>query len=147
MVKIVGGDKLAARLAEISRHASKSANLSVGFLEGSTYPDGTPVPLVAAVQEFGAPSRNIPPRPFFRNMVAEKSPEWPDAIATVLKAADYDATRTMMQVGEGIKGQLQQSIIDTNAPPLAPTTVKAKGFDKPLVDTGHLLRSIDYTVK
>lgn len=147
MVKIVGGDKLTARLAEIAKHVSKPANLSVGFLEGSTYPDGTPVPLVAAVQEFGAPSRNIPPRPFFRNMVAEKSPEWPDAIATVLKAADYDATRTMMQVGEGIKGQLQQSIIDTNAPPLAPTTVKAKGFDKPLVDTGHLLRSIDYTVK
>jgi hypothetical protein len=34
-----------------------------------------------AVQEFGAPSRNIPPRPFFRNMIARKRNEWPTAVA------------------------------------------------------------------
>lgn len=147
MVKITGGDKLAARLAEIARGLSKPSTLSVGFLENATYPDGTPVPLVAAIQEFGAPSRNIPPRPFFRSMIAEKSPEWPDAIAGVLKATDYDATKTMTQVGEGIKGQLQGSITGFSGVPLSKATIKKKGNDKQLVDTGHLLNSVDYVVR
>jgi len=147
MAKITGGDKLAARLSEIARGLSKPSTLEVGFLENASYPDGTPVALVAAVQEYGAPSRNIPPRPFFRTMIAEKSPEWPDAIAGLLKTTDYDAEKTMMQVGEGIKGQLQQSIVETNSPPLAEATIERKGSSKPLVDTGHMFNSVDYKVE
>ena len=49
-------------------------------------------------------------------------------------------------MGEGIKGQLQQSIRDTNAPPLAPATVSAKGFAKPLIDSSNMINSVDYEV-
>ncbi len=146
MATLTGGDKLTARLAELAKSVTKSATLSVGFLEGATYPDGTSVPLVAAVQEFGAPARNIPPRPFFRLMIAEKAESWPDAVAALLETNDYDATQTLMQTGEGIKGQLQQSIKDTNSPPLAPATIAKKGFSKPLIDTGVMINSIDYKV-
>lgn len=144
---VTGGDRLEARLDEIARGVKKAAKLRVGFLEGATYPDGTSVALVAAVQEFGAPSRGIPPRPFFRNMIAEKSAEWPEAAARLLEANDYDAEKTLGQVGEGIAGQLRQSIVDTNDPPLAQATARQKGFDKPLVDTGHMLNSIDFEVE
>lgn len=147
MVQITGGDKLSAALAEIAQNASKAAEVDVGFLEGSTYPDGTSVPMVAAIQEFGSPANNIPPRPFFRSMIQEKSPEWPGAVAGLLKDNDFDAEKTLRQAGEAIKGQLAQSIIDTNSPPLAAATVARKGFDKPLVDTGHMLHSIGVRVK
>lgn len=174
MVAFKGGTALEKRLSELAAKVTKPANLSVGFLENSTYPDGTSVPMVAAILEFGAPGAGqrtikgrasahgraavaavlgqdagvgIPPRPYFRNMVAAKSGTWGDAIANLLTANDYDATKTMNQVGAGIKGQLQQSIVDTNAPPLSPRTVAQKGFEKPLVDTGHLLASVDFKVE
>ena len=49
--------------------------------------------------------------------------------------------------GEAIAGQLRQSIVDTNSPALAESTIRRKGFSKPLVDTGHMLQSVDYEVK
>jgi hypothetical protein len=144
---ISGGKALEARLREIAKGVTKKATLRVGFLEGATYPDGTSVPIVAAIQEFGSPSQGIPPRPFFRRMIAAKASTWGDATAKLLAQNDYDAERTLGLVGMGIKGQLQQSIRDLTDPPLAPATVAAKGFDKPLVDTGHMLNSVDFEVK
>lgn len=146
MVAIKGGTALEKRLRELAANVTKPAHLSVGFLEDATYPSGERVAAIAAIQEFGAPARKIPPRPFFRSMIAEKSPGWGDAIAGVLKANNFDATRTMQQVGAGIKGQLQQSIASFDSVPLSRKTIAAKGFDKQLVDTGHMLNSVDFTV-
>jgi hypothetical protein len=134
--------------------------------------------MVAAIQEFGAPKAGIPPRPFFRTMIEEKSPEWGDAVGALLINNDYDAARTLGQTGAAIKGQLQQSIIDTYNPPLSQVTLmlrKMRAEDpdlvvtgktvgeaarrvkagestegvstKPLVDSGHLLQSVDFEVK
>ena len=147
MAKMRGGEGVERALRAISENISKTATLRVGFLEGATYPDGTPVAMVAAIQEFGAPRAGIPPRPFFRNMIARKSPEWPDAIGALLKANNYDLARTFAQAGEAIAGQLRQSIVDTNSPALAESTVRRKGFSKPLVDTGQMLNSVDHEVK
>ena len=144
---IDGGDKLRAALAEIARKLDKGGTVRIGFLENSTYPDGTSVPMVAAVNEFGAPSRGQPPRPFFRRMVAAKSAEWPNALALNLKATDYDVPATLARMGEDIAGQLKQSIIDLTDPPLAQSTIDRKGFDKPLIDTAHMLKSVDYEVE
>lgn len=162
-----------AALEKIARRLGGNKVVKVGFLSGATYPaskpkklraqyakkkakaDGTKAPvsgaqggttvaMVAAIQNFG--SGNIPPRPFFTNMIHDKSPEWPGAIANLLKANDYDADKTLNQVGLAIKGQLQKSIIDTNSPPLAQSTIDRKGFDKPLIDTSHMINSVDYEV-
>lgn len=178
MATVKGGDKLSARLKEIAANVASAKTVDVGFLEGATYPDGTLVAMVAAIQEFGAPKAGIPPRPFFRTMISAKSGEWPDAVKEQLKAADYDAAKTLARVGAGIAGQLQQSIADMSDPPLSPTTLmlrKMKAEDpdlvvtgatvgiaaarvaagestdgvstKPLVQSGHLLNSVDYIVK
>lgn len=147
MVTIKGGNKLAAALEELAKKVSKTATLRVGFLENATYPDGTPVAMVAMIQDFGAPGAGIPPRPFFRNMVAAKSAGWPAALAANLKAKNYDVTAALDLVGEGIEGQLRQSITDTNSPPLSPKTVARKGSAKPLVDTGHMLNSVAHDLK
>lgn len=143
---MTGGDKLQAALTAIVGKLASAETVKVGFLENSTYPDGTSVPMVAAIQEFGAPSKNIPPRPFFRSMIAAKAPGWGSAMGKILKSTDYDAAKSLGQMGQGIRDQLQESIKATNDPPLAPATAQAKGFDTPLIDTGHMMNSVDFEV-
>ncbi|MGO7089488.1 hypothetical protein AB9E14_23720 [Rhizobium leguminosarum] len=150
MVTLKGGDKLAAALAEIAKNVSKASSVDIGFLEGATYPDGKSVPEIAAIQEFGAPKAGIPPRPFFRTMISAKSPEWPDAVGNLLVSNGYDAAKTLGQTGEAIKGQLQQSIIDTFNPPLSPVTLmlrKMRAEDPDLVVTGKTVGEAARRVK
>lgn len=142
-----GGIRLREKLEEIRRKVDTDELLRLGFLEGSTYPDGTPTAYIAAINEFGNPLNNQPPRPFFRQMIAAKSPGWGASMAKVMKATGCNVDAAFGLMGEGIKGQLQQSIRDLTSPPLAPSTVKAKGFSKPLVDTGHMANSVDYEIK
>lgn len=146
MAKVKGGDKLAARLAEIARNLSKASVVEVGFLEDALYPDGTPVALIAAVNEFGKPPAQ-PPRPFFRNMIAAESPNWGAELDVHLKNNDYNSETALNLMGFLIKGQLQQSINDLLSPPLAPVTIARKGFDKPLIETSHMLNSVGFVVK
>jgi hypothetical protein len=143
---IGGGDKFAEALRSRGNSAGRARTVRVGFLKGATYPDGTSVALVAAINEFGAPSRGQPPRPFFRNMIAEKQAEWPKAIAALLKANDFDAERTLDLVGQAIVGQLQESIQKLVDPPLKPSTIARKGFSKPLIDHGVMIRSVSHEV-
>ncbi len=139
--------KVTQQLSDMSHALETASKVRIGFLEGRTYPDGTSVAMVAAIQDFGAPAAGIPPRPFFRNMIAKKKGEWPTAIGKLLKANNYDARKTLEQTGAAIGGQLRQSIIDTNSPPLKPATIRRKGFDKPLVDTGLMLNTVDHEVE
>lgn len=122
-------------------------SVSVGFMEGATYPDGTPVAAVAFWNEFGVPAHGQPPRPFFRGMIADESPSWPEKMAKLAKATDYDGPQTLALMGEDIKGALQQSINNLVDPPLSPSTVDAKGSAKPLIESGHMLNSVAYEVK
>lgn len=146
MATLKSTQRLADRLAKIIKSTEGLPQVKVGFLAGATYPDGTSVAEVAAINEFGAPSRGQPPRPFFRLMVAEKRGTWGDAVAANWKATNGDAEKTLDRMGQGIKAQLQDSIRTLVDPPLAPSTIARKGHDKPLIDTGHMLNSVDYQV-
>lgn len=146
MATVRGGDQYEKVLRDIVNLLRDAGGVRVGFLEGATYPDGKPVAMIAAIQEYGAPRAHIPARPFFRNMIAAKSGEWPEAIAKLLKAHDWDAHTVLSITGQAIAGQLRQSIIDTNAPPLSPRTIRRKGFSKPLIETGVMINSIDSEV-
>lgn len=146
MATVRGGDAVKAKLDKLAKALAKPATLRVGFLEGARYPDGTPVALIAAVQNFGAPSVGIPPRPFFSNMVRDKQSEWGPAIAALMVEHDYDAETVLRLTGEAIAGQLRQSIRDTNQPPLAPATIQRKGFSKPLIESSQMINSVDYEV-
>ena len=177
MASVKGGDKLTAAMHDMAQRMGNAKSVDVGFPEGAKYPSGESVAKIAAIQEFGAPKRGIPPRPFFRNMIKQKSPEWPAAVAALLKSNGYDAKTTLDQTGQVIAAQLQESITNTNEPPLSPVTLMlrkmigpngtVKGYyqvveararvaagespggvsTKPLVWTGKLQNSISYTVK
>lgn len=173
-MSLIGGDKLKKVLAQIGNTAKGS--VSVGFLEGATYPDGQSVASVAFWNEYGHGGQfPAPPRPFFRNMIAEESGTWPGKLSSGLKHFDYDAQKTLGAIGEDIKGALQQSIVKLSAPELSKTTLMLRqtfgnnpheirasdvlkaqedvaagkpvsSNSKPLVWTGHMLNSIDYEV-
>ena len=139
-----GADGVSKALEEIAKRMG-GGEVAVGFMEGATYPDGTPVAAVAFWNEFGKEGQ--PPRPFFRQMIAAESPSWPGKMAKLAKATDYDGDKVLALMGEDVKGALQQSINDFTTPGLAPSTIEEKGFSKPLIDTSHMLNSIAYEVK
>jgi hypothetical protein len=110
-------------LTEIARKMG-GGKVRIGFLEGATYPDGTPVAFVAAMNEFGHEGRfPAPPRPAFRNMIKKESPGWPAKMADLAKATNFDGKLVLKIMGEDIAGALRQSIIETNDPPLSQTTL------------------------
>lgn len=133
-----------AALRDLAGRVAKPATLRVGFLEGATYPDGKSVAMIAAFNEFG--TAKAPPRPFFRNMVAAKSGEWPGALTKLLQANDFDAIKALKIAGVAIEGQLKQSINELTSPPLAASTIARKGFDKPLIDTSVMINSVSSEV-
>ena len=151
-----------------------SKQLKVGFLRGATYPDGTSVPMVAAANEFGNPASGSPPRPFFRNAIAENSKKWEENAETLLRSTNGNTELVLNLMGEVIKDDVMRSIGTLVAPALSPVTVllrsrfpmrdgmtfddvlKARsdvkngiagnGSNKPLIWTGHMQSSVDYEV-
>lgn len=149
MSKVRGGDKAISYLRNISNQVDKAPTLRVGFLSNATYPDGTKVALVAALNEYGHKTRSgrfVGPWPFMRNTVQKHSKEWPAALAIQLKKTNYDVVAAFKIMGEGIRGQMQEQIRAIQAPALSPVTIARKGFSKPMIDTGHMLNSVDFEV-
>ena len=153
MVEAIGGKGLEAALARIQRQLTSAASVEVGFLETARYDDGTSVALVALVNEFGHTRihPNQPARPFFREMIAKESKHWAEDASTALKAHDYSAKAALGEMGMEIKAELRLSINELVSPPLAPSTIAAKGFDKPLIgggpSGGRMRDSVDFVVK
>ena len=158
MAEIKGGEKLEAFLSDMAKKVSNPATLRVGFLEGGTYPDGTSIPMVAALNEYGGNMSEYgtatthynaptPPRPFFRTMVANKSKGWARTLTKLLKENNYDAVEALNLMGDGIKGQLQDSIANGGWAPNKPSTLKRKAGTQPLIDTSDMWNSVRWEVK
>lgn len=137
-----GGGKFKAALKQAVDKAA-GGTVRVGIIESQTYPDGESVAQVAYWNEYG--TATIPARPFFRNTIADKQGEWAEKAAELLKQSD-EPDQVLALIGEGIKGDIVTAIQNFTDPPNADSTVKRKGFDKPLVDTGDLWRAIQSEV-
>lgn len=151
---VSGGDRFEAAIGDLIEKL-KGGDVRVGFLEGATDPEtGQSLAERAALNEYGHTVKKgaeegsyfVLPRPFFRNMIAAKKGEWPSAMAHQLIKNDFDVEKTLDAVGGAVAGQLQQSIRDLTSPPLAPSTIARKGFDKPLIDHGDMLNAVDHEV-
>lgn len=124
-----------------------------GFYSGAAYPDGTPISMVAARNEYGDPANNQPPRPFFRTAISDHKKEWADTIARGLERG-IDARSVLEVAGAQIKGDIQQSISDLMEPELSPVTLERRRTRKdrpnnstnPLVDTGEMFADVNYEV-
>ena len=137
-------DKVMDALDEVEKQFS-NIQLKVGFLEGATYGGVIPVPMVAATNEFGNPAHNQPPRPFFRNAIAEHEEESKEQTSLLIERGD-DIGEIFLILGTTIVNDIKESIRAFESPPLSPITIARKGFDKPLIDTGDMQKSVSYEV-
>ena len=119
----------------------------VGYQEGASYPDGTPVINVALWNELG--TVHIPPRPFIRQTVDNNEAKFQAQMQSVANklAKGSTADKVLNELGVFAKGLLQKEIKDGEFAPNAPSTIRAKGSDRPLIDTGLLRQSANYVIK
>lgn len=111
-------EAVTAKLKKLA--ADASGTLQVGFIDN-------PQAQIAFWNEFGHKGRfPAPARPFFRPMVSEDSPQWPAMMAGELKRNGMDGKKTLAYMGEHIDGELKQSIIETNSPPLSKVTLRLR---------------------
>lgn len=131
--------KVGSLSAALSKYKDMNASVRVGVLENATYPDGTPVAMVAFWNEYG--TRTSPVRAFFRTTVSENKKNWVLSVQNLMKMHS-DPKRVMGLIGVHMQEQIVQSINTWSDPPNAPYTIAKKGFDKPLVERGIMMRSI-----
>jgi len=126
----------------------------VGFPSGGQYEDGTPIASVAAQNEFGAPAKKIPPRPFMRPTIKENKDEWvailSKGVASVV-AGKNNAFDVLNAVGILAAADMKAKIATIYSPALAPMTLalrreRGNGSTKPLVDTGVMLAYLQNSV-
>ena len=138
MVKRVG-----SLSAALSKYKEMNASVRVGVLENATYPDGTPVAMVAFWNEYG--TKRSPVRAFFRTTVSENKKNWVLSVQNLMKMHN-DPKQVMGLIGVNIQEQLVHSINTWSDPPNAPYTIEKKGFDAPLRDTTRMSKSISIEI-
>lgn len=131
----------------IERNLKRGGNqiVRVGFFDGM-YPNGVSVPMVAAWNEEGHRTGwggYSPPRPFIRVgfMKEIKQRKW------LIKYLPYvhriaQGTMTWKSLNQLIAQELvdimKKNILDWDTPQNSSTTIKIKGFNDPLINTGRM---------
>ena len=135
------------RLLKTIRAAKRTQGvkrIDVGFFDTAKYPDGTPVTIVAARNEFGL--GRVPSRPFFRNSNFRTKVQIPKYIRERINPATLELTSQLARQA-GILGQndLKRSITELKKPPNTEYTIKRKkGKTNPLIDTGFMRNSVSF---
>lgn len=129
-------------------HTLSKTTLKIGLPKNNPFLRG-----ILAIQEHGAPSKNIPPRPVIRpSLSAPETRALLSAHAQAAVSAAWQGSVSAMRKSLEAAGQTGadsiRAAIDTGVPPPnRPSTIARKGFDKPLYDTGALYRAFDYEIE
>lgn len=102
---------------------------------------------VAMFNELG--TSHSPSRPFMRQSIDDNQEEivaFCKAQFNRLCSGSATAQSVMQQLAVFEKGLIQAKIKDGDFAPNAPSTVKKKGSDKPLIDTGHMRQSVQTVI-
>jgi hypothetical protein len=120
-------EQINARIKELD-----GVTTQAGFL-GGTYPNGRSIAENAIGNEFGIPSRGIPPRPFMRPAVTDNKQKWANLMASgaraVLKGNETPFS-VMDKVGAVAASDIAQAIINVTAPPLSPITIDLRDMKR-----------------
>lgn len=122
--------------------------VQVGFQAGEkTYEDGTDLVDVAAYNEYG--SSDTPARPFMKQSFENHEDELQKACDRVNQTLNRGGTAEagLKELGVFVKGLVQEEIVDGGFEPNAPSTIKKKGSEQPLIDTGTMRQSVNYVIK
>lgn len=111
---------------------------------------------VAIINEYG--TETIPPRPAFRIGLERSVAKNKKLIDAALKnitnhlltgrkdSIERQLTQALTQIGKSAKKETKDIIKQGSMSPNAPLTIKKKGFDHPLWETGLLHESVEYLV-
>ena len=135
--------KVGSLSAALSKYKDMNASVRVGVLENATYPDGTPVAMVAFWNEYG--TKRSPVRAFFRTTVSENKKNWVLSVQNLMKMHN-DPKKVMGLIGVHMQEQIVQSINTWSDPPNSAYTIAKKGSSKPLIETEVLVGSISFEV-
>lgn len=115
-----------------------------GFQQGqATSDDGVDMVDIAAFNEVG--TSNIPSRPFMRKSVddnEEKIIAFCQAQLAKLCDGATTAEKILKEIAVFQKGLIQETIVEGDFKPNAPSTVRRKKSDTPLIDTGRMRQSV-----
>lgn len=126
----------------------KQSTMEVGLLEGETDPD---VIYRGWVNEVGAPRANIPPRPWFRTTLDVHGDKYLKLMGRLFveemeKGMPGGDARIKEAVAEEVVKDLKTSIVKWSSPANKASTVKKKGFNDPLIETGELAAAPTYKI-
>ncbi|ATN92772.1 hypothetical protein QGX11_gp009 [Pseudomonas phage PPSC2] len=127
--------------------------VDVGFFEEDRYGpenDNLPVATVAAYNEFG--TTHNPQRPFMSDAFSDEMSQrvmaklMGDIFSAALK--NGMATKRLLNVLGRVTGELIEISIQQYAATggNSPATIKAKGKDTPLIDTGKMIESVRFQI-
>ena len=149
--------KRSHKILEVIKNVSDlaSARIMAGWIHQGQMHADTKLTMaqLAEVMEYGAitgKKTHIPPRPMLRMTARLKSKDWvkqsgelsKEVMSGKLKGAAAYETMGML-IADDIKSVMNTSSLFT---PNAPSTVKRKGKNTPLIDTGELRDAVDYKV-
>ncbi|WP_300926980.1 hypothetical protein, partial [Helicobacter rodentium] len=77
------------------------------------------------------------------NSIKENKKKWVEAYKQGLKKRENNVSE---RVGVLASSDIKATITKLQTPPNAPSTIKQKGSNNPLIDTGLLRAAIDYKV-
>lgn len=125
--------------------------VKIGYPAGTKGLDGTPLPMVAAVHEFGLPEKGIPERSFLRSSVRENKQKYIKLnginLLRVLRG-QITMNHALGLLGDIAAGDARKKIKSGPFAPIEPQTIARRTgkSTKPLIDTGQLLQSLTYVV-
>ena len=97
---------------------------------------------LGATLNYGVPGR-IPARPWLIPGYKKGERRYVKDLKNSIEEG-LNLPTAMLKVGALAKDEIQQFMTDLRRPRNAPLTIKHKGFDNPLIDTGVLRSSVDY---
>jgi phage gpG-like protein len=107
------------------------------------------MPDLAAIHEYGAPSRKIPERSFLRASITLNQGKYGKYLLGEVKdllLLRTTPTKIKQVLGMQAAADVQMFMVNGKFAPLKAKTIKRKGSSKPLIDTGQLRQSITYRV-
>jgi hypothetical protein len=141
--KLSGVAKLGARIRGLAMQ-----RVLVGIPEGRTEPGGMSTAQVGAWNEFG--TATIPERPWLRTGITRNLPYFRRVNESNLRRVvdgRMSVGTALDLLGVAAAGKVKENLLAGPWAPNAPSTIAAKGSDKPLVDSGQLVNSISHQVE
>lgn len=105
---------------------------------------------IGAAHEFGVPKLGIPERPWLRPGIRSGTEDYIRLnrrnIIRIMKG-EMTGAQALQQLGAMAVGKVQKYIRNGVFAPLKAATIRRKGSDKPLIDTGQMMQSITFVVR